>query len=300
LRLVSLFAALLLLLVSGCSKPADDQIAAPRAEGQPALWSIQDEAGRTGWLFGTIHLLPRGTDWQSALLDTAIRDSHWLVLEATGLDDKQAVAKVFNALGLRSGLPPLSARVDPALKPALKAAIERSKLPAHVLDKMESWSATLMLSSSFGVDMGLEQDEGVEQVLIRRYNADEKPISGLESIAGQLGIFDELPEAEQRTMLNAILRGGASNRDKFQAQFEAWHKGEIEKLGQAEEGGILASALLREKLLDGRNRDWVAQIATLMQQDRSPFIAVGAAHLPGKGGVVALLESQGYTLTRLQ
>jgi uncharacterized protein YbaP (TraB family) len=290
----------LLLILSGCSKPADEQIAAPRAEGQPALWSIKDSVGRTGWLFGTIHLLPQGTDWQSAVLDNGIRDSHLLVLEATGLEDKKAVAEVFTALGMHSGLPPLSARVAPELRPALKAAIARGKLPAHVMDKMESWSATLMLSSSFGADMGLEQDEGVEQVLIRRYNADEKPISGLESVAGQLGIFDQLPEAEQRAMLNAILRGGASNRDKFQAQFDAWHKGEIEKLGQDDADGILASPLLREKLLDGRNRDWAGQIAAMMQQDRSPFIAVGAAHLPGKSGVVALLKSRGYTLTRLQ
>jgi uncharacterized protein len=300
LRLFGLLAALLLLVVSGCSNPADDQIAAPRNVGQPALWSIKDEAGRTGWLFGTIHLLPRGTDWQSAVLDKSIRDSRWLVLEATGLEDKQAVAKVFTALGMHSGLPPLSARIAPDLKPALKAVIARGKLPAHVLDKMESWSATLMLSSAFGADMGLEQDEGVEQVLIRRYNAEDKPIAGLETIASQLGIFDELPEAEQRAMLNAILRGGASNHDKFQAQFDAWHKGEIEKLGQDDEGGILASPLLREKLLDGRNRDWAGQIAALIVQDRSPFIAVGAAHLPGKNGVVALLQSRGYTLTRLQ
>jgi uncharacterized protein len=138
LRLFGLLAALLLLVVSGCSNPADEQIAAPRNVGQPALWSIKDEAGRTGWLFGTIHLLPRGTDWQSAVLDKSIRDSRWLVLEATGLEDKQAVAKVFTALGMHSGLPPLSARIAPDLKPALKAAIARGKLPAHVLDKMES------------------------------------------------------------------------------------------------------------------------------------------------------------------
>jgi uncharacterized protein YbaP (TraB family) len=300
LRAFGLLSGLLLCLLLGCSKPAQDQVAPPDNAGHPALWSIEDDAGHKGWLFGTIHALPKGTAWQSETLDTALRDSRMLTIEANGLDDQKAVAQIFAALGVRGGLPPLSERVAPDLRPALKAAVVRSKIPSHTLDKMESWAATLILASAFGADMGLEKGEGVEQVLIRRFKAEEKPISGLETIAGQLGIFDDLPEHEQRTMLNTMLRSGDSNQDRFEVQFTAWHDGAIEKLEQKEGEGILASPLLREKLLDGRNRDWATQIAALLAGDRGAFVAVGAAHLPGKNGVVALLENAGYRLKRLQ
>ena len=35
-----------------------------------------------------------------------------------------------------------------------------------------------------------------------------------------------------------------------------------------------------------------------LQQGNS-FVAIGALHLPGKQGLLAMLEQQGYTLTRL-
>jgi uncharacterized protein len=300
LSLFRLFSVLLLLTFAGCSKPADESIKPPAETGNPALWSIHSKDGNKAWLFGTIHVLPPGTDWQSELFDQALRESRNLVLEAGGLDDQKAVANVFAALAVRNGLPPLSARIDAELRPALKIAIQRSKVPSHALDKMESWAVTLIIASTQGSGMGLEQDQGVEQILIRRYKADEKPISGLETISGQLGIFDQLPEAEQRAMLNAVLRGGNNNREAFKAQFNAWHTGEIDKLVQNEGEGILASPLLREKLLDGRNRAWVQQIETIMATNSEPFIAVGAAHLPGDKGVVALLEAKGFRLKRLQ
>jgi uncharacterized protein len=300
LRLFHFFAALLLLTLGGCSKPADESISAPAEPGRPALWMIESPEGQKAWLFGTIHVLPPGTDWQSDVLDKALHEARTLVLEASGLDDQEAVAKVFSGLAVRGGLPPLSARVDPSLKPALNAAVARSKVPPHALDKMESWAVALIIASTQGSGMGLEQDQGVEQVLIRRYKADEKPISGLETVSGQLGIFDQLPEKEQRAMLNAILRGAGESRDGFKAQFEAWHNGEIDELIQDDGEGILASPLLREKLLDGRNRAWASQIEALLADNSEPFIAVGAAHLPGDTGVVALLEAKGFRLQRLQ
>ncbi len=294
------FACVLLLLVAGCREAADNVVEAPAEQGQPALWSIDDGKGGKGWLFGTIHLLPRDTDWQSGAFEKAIHESQSLILEASGLDDEQAVGKIFADLGVRGGLPPLANRVDPALRARLKEAVGKTKMRPHVLDRMESWAATLMLASALGADMGLEKDAGVEQVLIRRYRADEKPISGLETIGGQLGIFDQLPESDQRAMLNATLRETDANRVRFKAQFKAWHTGKIEELAPVGNEGILASPLLRERLLDGRNRAWSAQIAAALARKSTPFIAVGAAHLPGDQGVVALLQAKGFTLTRIQ
>jgi uncharacterized protein YbaP (TraB family) len=48
-------------------------------------------------------------------------------------------------------------------------------------------------------------------------------------------------------------------------------------------------------LLYGRNRKWVKSLAGLFP-DKSLLVAVGAAHLPGEGGVINLLRKQGYTL----
>jgi hypothetical protein len=52
-------------------------------------------------------------------------------------------------------------------------------------------------------------------------------------------------------------------------------------------------------LLYARNRKWAKKLDGLLGQ-KSLLIAVGAAHLPGKGGVIDLLRKEGYTLTPVQ
>jgi uncharacterized protein len=48
-------------------------------------------------------------------------------------------------------------------------------------------------------------------------------------------------------------------------------------------------------LLDNRNKNWVTQLKTLMKNE-SVFVAVGAGHLVGEKGLIALLKKEGYTL----
>jgi hypothetical protein len=48
-------------------------------------------------------------------------------------------------------------------------------------------------------------------------------------------------------------------------------------------------------LLYGRNRKWAAKLDSLLP-GKSMLIAVGAAHLPGKQGVIELLRKEGYTV----
>lgn len=48
-----------------------------------------------------------------------------------------------------------------------------------------------------------------------------------------------------------------------------------------------------EALLEYRNKDWATKLPAIMKE-ASTFIAVGALHLPGKAGLIALLKKQGF------
>ena len=50
-----------------------------------------------------------------------------------------------------------------------------------------------------------------------------------------------------------------------------------------------------ESLGPDRNRDWMKHIPTYIK-NKSTFIAVGAAHLPGEEGLIQLLRDAGYTV----
>ena len=50
-----------------------------------------------------------------------------------------------------------------------------------------------------------------------------------------------------------------------------------------------------KKMLDDRNMNWIVQRKVIMPETPTMFV-VGAGHLPGKNGVLKLLENEGYTV----
>jgi uncharacterized protein YbaP (TraB family) len=51
-------------------------------------------------------------------------------------------------------------------------------------------------------------------------------------------------------------------------------------------------------LLYNRNMNWVKQLKTIMKAE-SVFVAVGAGHLVGTKGLIALLKKEGYKVRPL-
>lgn len=284
-------------LLAACSKPVEPVHI--EGEGKPALWKVQSKAG-TAWLFGTVHLLPPDTDWQTAAFHDAVRQSDSLLLEASGLDDQKAVAEIFASMGVSGGQPKLTSRTDAALHPVIDRLDADVSGPRAVLDHMESWAAALTLASAQSADLGLRQGSGVERILTLRFRAEDKPISGLETISEQFGFFDSLPEKDQRLILDSVLRNTDKNRRQFEMMLSAWMRGDPDAVIADQRDGILASPIIREALLDSRNRNWAAQIAKRIDKGDKIFVAVGAAHMAGKGGVPALLRDMGYAVERVQ
>ena len=90
--------------------------------------------------------------------------------------------------------------------------------------------------------------------------------------------------------------------EQSRAQAEREHTAsEVSNLliGQQDLNALLdvAAESFNERLIDDRNRVMAARIAPLLR-DGGAFVAIGAAHLPGEGGVLARLTERGYSVTR--
>jgi uncharacterized protein YbaP (TraB family) len=53
-----------------------------------------------------------------------------------------------------------------------------------------------------------------------------------------------------------------------------------------------------QKLLLDRNRAWLPKIEALFSRPKSAFVVVGAAHLVGSDGLLAMLRARGYTVAQ--
>ena len=288
-------AAIGVLAVSGTA--ADSRApAAPR----PALWKVADR-DTTIYLFGTIHLLPQGTAWQSPTFAAAARSSDSLIVE-TIIDEKNpaALSGTMMRLGLSNGLPPIEQRVAPARRAALATAIARSRVPVAALNRMETWAAAFTLMGSQFADMQLRQDAGVETALKQQFSAAGKPIGQLETNAEQLGFFDALPEKAQRNLLEGAIEQPQAARKQFDAMLGAWSRGDVAAIGRTFNAELASEPALRELLLERRNANWTRWIEGRMGRPGAVMVAVGAGHLAGRDSVQAMLGKRGWKVTRIQ
>lgn len=287
------------LLLAGCAQQEPRYDLAN--EATPALWRIDTiDGARAGYLFGTVHLLPEGIDWQTALLKSAMDQSNALVIEVLGADDAQRLTRAFHALAFSPGLPPVEARLPPDLDDELAAARDDVGAATFALDRMESWAAALTLASAQHDNLGLDRDQGVEARLQLRFAGQGKPVRELETIEQQLGAFDTLSEMAQRRMLRNVVADTSDVRAEFEKLLQVWASGDIAGLVEASQGGMMEAPDIREAILVTRNRAWASRIDAMLKRGDRPFIAVGAGHLVGPDNVRELLEAKGYRVVRVQ
>ena len=283
-----LFALALATLLAAC---------APEPEpANPALWRVDGARGERGYLFGTIHSLDRPALWRSGKVDAALRASDRIVVEVAGLADQAALQKTFAAMSKSPGLPPVSARIDPVLRSRLAALMSKVGAREASFAGVETWAVALSLArASQGRD---DAGNGIDRAVLAA--AEGRPVVELEGAAAQLGLFDALPEAEQRDLLNAVLRDEGAIDNESADLAKAWRQGDMALIERETGKGLLADPELRAALFTARNQAWSARLATMLGKRETPFVAVGAAHMAGPEGLPALLAARGYKVTRMQ
>jgi len=292
---VKWIAGLCALLLTACA-----QQPAPQGPAKPALWKIAD-ADTTIYLFGTIHILPQGYDWETPKITAALNASQGLILEAV-LDGQSPdqIAGALQGLAMDTPVPPITERVAPQQRAALDKAIAKSGLPRLAFDQMESWAVALMLASAQLKDLPASSDYGIEPLLTRRFRDAGKPVEGFETLAQQFGYFDALPPQAQAKFLQSVLEDGADPREEYNAMIAAWRAGDLAKIALSFDDEAKLSPELKDALLTQRNARWTSIIAQRLAKPGTVFVAVGAGHLAGDESVIAMLAAKGLRAERLQ
>jgi uncharacterized protein YbaP (TraB family) len=245
------------------------------AVAQPGLWVAKNEHA-TVYLFGTVHLLPSDTNWQSPALDKALDESQRLSIEV--VDDDSASMQ---ALLMQHGVDlseSLSSKLDEKDRGELEKAAEAAKLPGGiaVLERMRPWLAALELTMAPLMQAGLDPNQGVDKLLKTRMQQAGKPIDGLET---------------------AVADGPV----KLHELIDAWRNGDTDAIAKIEDEDLRKdSPMLYQTLIVERNQAWAKTIAERMQQPGVSFVAVGAGHLAGPDSLQEQLRKLGVKTTRIQ
>lgn len=134
----------------------------------------------------------------------------------------------------------------------------------------------------------------------------DKEVIGLEAPQEHFGVMDSFSIEDQLVMLRAVLqRSQAQKEGDYEKLMAAYLSGDADKVAGMDDkitGGMLPKALwqrVRVKLLDERNVVMAERSLAKARQGKV-FVAVGAAHLAGKHGLIDAFRQAGFKMTPLK
>jgi len=272
-------------------------LATAAASADPALWKIR-RGDSALYLFGTVHVLSPGTHWHYAALDDALEASDVLYVELVD-DDQATMQPLVTQYGMDMAHP-LSGELDANDEKRVQAAARTAGLPPQTLDVMKPWLAAVTLTVAPIIRAGFDPESGADKQLRRQFASEGKSVQGLETARQQIRYFADLSERVQVSMLRNSLDDYAKADTVIAALVKDWQHGDVEAIASLENSDMRGKyPLLYRTLLTDRNRRWAQQIARMLQQHQTIFVAVGAAHLAGPDDVQAQLQKLGITVARV-
>ena len=264
------------------------------AAAQPPVWVIKDQDS-TIVMFGSVHLLPPGTDFRPQALKDALAHAEDVWFEAPM--DAAGLSAATNAALAHAFLPQgqtLSALLTPAGRARLAALAKGLGVPAEQLDRLQPWYAELTLQEGLFEQMGIKGADGVEEQLWGGLSPTAKRVT-LETPEQQIGFFAEAPMNEQLASLEQTLKDAPKARSDYQQLLKAWMGADVHMLEKKVLEPLRKSSPgLYRRVVAQRNANWVAAIDRRLKGKGETLIVVGMGHLIGPDGVPAQLRRQGY------
>lgn len=292
-------AALVTLLFAFAPVTARETIATP------ALWKI---AGQNGdiYVFGSIHILPKGLHWKRPELEAALQRAQRLVFEID-LDEAMNPAATMGIVTQLGFLPPdksLHKMLAPEYRVKLDELATSLGLPPASLDRMRPWLAAITLTSLSLIKQSSKDGKpvdpnaiatevaGVDMQLWKWGKDVGKERGALETAESQLRIFAELPESQQLQLLVSTLKD-ISKQGSLDSLLDAWRRGDVAALDRGLHGELADFPALRKAVFHDRHVKWLPQIERIIADGKTQVIIVGAGHLVGDDSVIAMLRAKG-------
>jgi hypothetical protein len=182
---------------------------------------------------------------------------------------------------------------------ALTAYTESLGLPLMMLEKFKPGMIVSTLQVLDFQRMGFTP-QGVDMHYNSRARADGKTIGQFETIQEQIGFLASMGEGDESEFILLSLKDLQDTDNLMNDMVAAWRAGDSEELSRLFVDDMREQApALYESLLLQRNLNWMPDIEAMLQDSDTEFVLVGAAHLVGPEGLVALLADKGYEVSRL-
>lgn len=160
-----------------------------------------------------------------------------------------------------------------------------------------SLSTTLALLSYIKKEGKFNPEDAIDSYFQKEALAQGKVIGGLETIEFQIRMLFKGKSMERQKEELMCLVDNEMTEELTDKVTKAYYSQDInaimEAINMKQNNSCDPTPEEEAQLVDDRNADWAKKMPAIMRQKTTLF-AVGAAHLPGPKGVLALLRNAGY------
>ena len=265
------------------------------AQEQSLCYEISNEKLEIerSYLFGTMHAMEENSFFFSKRIIKLLEKSDALCLEIKNITEVRINPDMLIDTTLH-----LKSYCDSAEWSSLTKWAEEKLLMKPIQFEANFEHAKPFMLFQFILAMNLPTNtKSHEQELEKIAALNKIQLLGLESVDEQLNIFNQIPFDDQMNMVFSELNNGQKSIQDFN---------DLQKAYKEQALNILCDFASNEKLagntalfLDNRNKRWIPKMIDMMAEE-SVFFAVGAGHLCGEYGLIALLKKEGFDLKAIK
>jgi uncharacterized protein len=262
------------------------------------LWKATAK-GSVVYLAGSIHMLSPDFYPLNPVFDNAFKEADLLVEE---VDLGEMLGPESQMQSLMRGMLPAGQTIDKVLSPETLALVTKTAkdlgAPIEALQRFKPWMLALTLEGLELANAGFDPQLGLDKHFYDLAKEGAKAVQGLETVEYQLSRLDGMTPGQQDRMLAQTLKEIDTEKASVAKLTTAWKTGDADAVAKLVLGNLKTEPVLYERLLVERNKNWLPKIEALFARKGHALVLVGAAHLVGPDGLIAMLKAKGYSVVQ--
>jgi uncharacterized protein YbaP (TraB family) len=263
------------------------------------VWKVSKD-NRHLYLGGTFHMLMPSDYPLPAEFDYAYEQVNWLVFET---DIAKLGSTEFQQKFQQAFVQPNGQTLQDQLSAdewqRLQRYCQQRQIPLAQYQSMTVQFISLVIMMHELKRYGMTA-EGVDNHFYLRAKADGKVTSQLESVDDQIRYLATMAQGNEDNLIRQTIDDAQQLEQMMTQMRQSWRSGDLTTLTAT---GITPMQRdyprIYQSLLVERNNNWMPRIKKLLQHPEPKLILVGALHLAGPDGLLAILAGNGYQLEQL-
>ncbi len=279
----------------------------------PAMWTVTSPDGATMTMLGSMHAL---SDEDYPLPDAITDAFNSADILAVECDTDNASSLTYQTALLKSMTyddgTTLKDNISEEAYSALNSYLGTYGLTVDLFASYKPWAVANTVDTMPILYSGLSADLGIDGYLISQAKENGKEIYEVESVDFQIDLLMNFSEEYYDLSFRSLAEETKDTQvDALMELYEIWRTGDIqsfEEMFESEDvNGLELTdedyAVIEEyndQMLYDRNIGMAEAVKELLADNKNVFYVVGAAHYIGDGGIIDLLEKDGYTVERVE